>query len=300
MLQNPISRRRVLGTAAAIALGAPFISRAQAKKRKLVMIAGRPSHPAGMHEFNAGVLLLAKCLSTVPDLEVSTHKNHWVADDNVLSDADGILIYADGGSGHPAIQGEHKALLQKCMDRGAGLMCAHYGVEIPKDRGGPEFQQWIGGYYENNYSVNPIWEPEFTSFPDHPITRGVKPFKAKDEWYFNMRWRPETAGITHLLAAKPSDQVRDGPYVSPRGPYPHIQAAKGQTETMMWAIERPDGGCGVGFAGGHYHTNWAISDYRKIVLNALLWISKVEVPPNGFESTLAEGEMLQNLDPKRR
>ena len=33
-----------------------------AEQRKLVIIAGKPSHPPGMHEFRAGSLLLEKCL----------------------------------------------------------------------------------------------------------------------------------------------------------------------------------------------------------------------------------------------
>jgi hypothetical protein len=112
--------------------------------------------------------------------------------------------------------------------------------------------EWIGGYYEDHYSCNPMWAPDFQTFHNHPITRGVQPFSVKDEWYFNMRWRPDTNGLVYILVAKPSDAVRDGPYVWPTGPYPHIQAAKGREEAMMWACERQDGGRGFGWTGGHY------------------------------------------------
>ncbi len=45
-----------------------------AEDKKLVVIAGKPSHPPRMHEFNAGVQLLAKCLADYPglDLQVSS------------------------------------------------------------------------------------------------------------------------------------------------------------------------------------------------------------------------------------
>ena len=33
--------------------------------QKLVIIAGKPSHPPRMHEFNAGVQLLNQCLGSV-------------------------------------------------------------------------------------------------------------------------------------------------------------------------------------------------------------------------------------------
>ena len=159
---------------------------------------------------------------------------------------------------------------------------------------------WIGGYYEDRWSCNPIWKPRFDQFPDHPVARGVKPFSVQDEWYFNMRFRPDMKGVTPILAAKPSDAVRGGPYVYPRGPYPHIQEAKGRTEAMMWAVERPDGGRGVGFTGGHFHRNWGDSNFRKVVLNALVWIAHAEVPAGGVESTVTEADLAANLDPKKK
>ncbi len=71
----------------------------------------------------------------------------------------------------------------------------HYGVEVPADHGGPGSSCGrIGGYYEDHFSCNPIWEPKFDSLPDHPITRGVKPFQIKDEWYFNMRFADGPVG----------------------------------------------------------------------------------------------------------
>jgi hypothetical protein len=177
-------------------------------------------------------------------------------------------------------------------------MCAHFAVEVPKDKGGKQFQEWIGGYYEHLWSCNPMWTPEFKEFPDHEITRGVKPFAVRDEWYFNMRFRPEMKRITPILSARPSDATRDGPYVYPRGPYEHIQKAKGRSEALMWAVERPDGGRGVGFTGGHFHQNWSNDQFRKVVLNALLWICKVQVPKDGVESTVTEAQLKENLDPK--
>jgi hypothetical protein len=184
------------------------------------------------------------------------------------------------------------------MGRGVGLMCAHYGVEVPKDKGGKQFQDWIGGYYEHMWSCNPMWSPEFKEFPTHSITRGVQPFAVRDEWYFNMRFRPDMKGVTPILSAKPSDTVRDGPYVYPRGPYPHIQEAKGRAEAMMWAVERGDGGRGVGFTGGHFHQNWRDDNFRKVVLNALVWICQLDVPKDGIASTVTDEEIKENLDPK--
>jgi len=35
-----------------------------------------------------------------------------------------------------------------------------------------------------------------------------------------------------ILVAKPTDETRNGPYVFPKGPYPHIQAEKGRSEAV--------------------------------------------------------------------
>jgi hypothetical protein len=294
-----MTRRAFLGASAA-AVGALAVAPAAAaeSKKKLVMLAGKPSHGPMEHEFNAGVLLLAKCLANVPGLEVVHYKGGWPDSEKAFEGASGIFCYADGGNGHPLIQGNHLAIIGDYMKRGVGLMCAHYGVEVPKDKGGKEFQEWIGGYYEDHFSCNPMWVPDFKEFPDHPVTRGVKPFAIRDEWYFNMRFRPDMKGITPILSAAPSDAVRDGPYVYPRGPYKHIQEAKGRTETMMWATERPDGGRGVGFTGGHFHKNWLDDNFRKVVLNAAVWVCKADVPKDGVESKVTEDEIKENLDPK--
>src|SRR5690606_10202741 len=119
------------------------------------------------------------------------------------------------------------------------------------------------------------------------------------EWYFNMRWDENAKGVTHILTDSPSDDVRDGPYVYPPGPYPHIVAASGRRETMMWTYDRPDGGRGFGFTGGHKHVNWYNDNFRKVVLNAILWLAKVEIPANGVESKVTVEQIAANLDPKR-
>ncbi len=278
-------------------------------KQKLVFIAGKPSHPPGMHEFRAGSLLIEKCLKEVPGLVVDRHDLGWVQDEATFADADAVVIYADGGKGHPAVQGTHLETLRGLIAKGVGFGVMHYGVEVVPELGGKEFTEWLGGHYENSFSCNPIWEPEFTKFPEHPITRGVKPFQIDDEWYFNMRFRPAFGdgivaaqdGATKfvpILIATPPDATRDGPYVYPKGPYAHIQAEKGAAESMMWSVERADGGRGFGFTGGHFHKNWGNGEFRKTILNALLWVSKVEVPVSGVESVVTDEDLAQNLDPK--
>jgi hypothetical protein len=269
-----------------------------AADKKIVLIAGKQSHGPGDHEFRAGSLLLQKCLNQVAGINSVVISNGWPADVSAFDGAAAILIYADGGGGHPAIQGKRLKFIDDLAKKGVGIGCAHYGVEVPKGDPGNAMINWIGGYYEHSFSCNPMWSPEFKRFPNHPVTRGVKPFSVLDEWYFNMRFRPEMKGVTPILVAKCPDDVRDGPYVYPKGPYPHIIEASGRDEVMMWVSERPDGGRAFGFTGGHRHVNWGDDNFRKVVLNALLWIAKAEVPAQGVASEVTGDELKQNLDPK--
>lgn len=279
-----------------------------AEAKKIILIAGTPSHPPGMHEFRAGCLLFQKCLAGQPGVTVQVYSNGWptrvegertVDDNEALRGASAVLIYCDGGQGHPAIRPDRVKILDELAAQGVGLGFAHYGVEVPRGDPSDALQRWIGGNYEHLYSVNPMWTPEFSSFPDHPVTRGVQPFGTRDEWYFNMRWAPSTNGLTPLLVATPSDDVRKGPYVWPHGPYKHIIALAGRPEVMMWAFDRPDGGRGFGFTGGHTHAAWGNPNQRKILLNALLWLAGEEVPTGGVESTVTEADLRENLDPKK-
>ncbi|MDG2220677.1 MAG: ThuA domain-containing protein [Rubripirellula sp.] len=279
---------------------------------KIVLVAGKPSHPPRMHEFNAGVQLLAKCLEGVPDVEPHFVLNGWPEDESIFKDADAVVFFMDGGKRHEIVQenGRRLTVVDEWAKQGVGLGFMHFGVEVVADQAGDQFKRWIGGHYENMHSCNPIWEPSFQTFPKHPITRGVKPFQIKDEWYFNMRFVADVSGnepatidglnFTPILVAAPSDAVRNGPYVYPKGPYPHIQASKGRAEAMMWAVERPDSGRGYGFTGGHFHDNWGNENFRKVVLNGLLWIAQAEVPASGVQSSVSQQQLDANLDPKRR
>jgi type 1 glutamine amidotransferase len=267
--------------------------------KKIVLVAGRVSHGTGEHEFRAGALLLKDCLDQVPGVQAIVVTNGWPADVAVFEDAAAILIYADGGDSHPFIRPERLQLLDGLMKRGVGLGAVHYGVEVPKERGGPEFLRWIGGYFEMFYSVNPHWDANFTQFPRHPITRGVQPFKIRDEWYYHMRFPEGMKGVTPLLTDVPPERTRgrEGESSS-HGGNPEVQKHKGEPEHVMWCTERPDGGRGFGFTGAHFHRNWADPNFRRIILNALLWSAKVPVPKEGVASTVTTQQMEANLDRK--
>ena len=265
-----------------------------AQDRRIVFLAGRPSHGYGSHEHLAGSRIIADAIQKAsPNIKCEVYAGGWPEDEKVLDGADAIVMYADGGGGHPALA--HLEVLGKHMARGAGFACLHYAVEVPKDKGGPEFLKWLGGYFETDWSVNPHWDANYTSLPDHPATRGVKPFVANDEWYFHMRFQPDMKGVTPLLSAVPSESTMnrpDGPHSG--NPAVRKEVAERLPQHMAWAYDRTDGGRSFGFTGGHFHWNWGREDILKLVCNAICWTAKAEVPVAGLPVLRPAFDALKN------
>jgi type 1 glutamine amidotransferase len=273
-----------------------------ADKKNVVLIAGKPSHGPGQHEHNAGVLLFKKCLEQGAGEAVSVTaflNSEWPAAE-VLGKADTILFYADGQGNHPALQGDHLQQLGKEMARGCGLVCVHYAVEPTLENGNKEFLDWLGGCFEIHYSVNPHWEANFKSLPVHPVSAGVKPFGTLDEWYYHMRFRKGMTGVTPILTDLPSAETLSRPDGHHSG-NPEVRAAvleRKEPQHVAWASEQENGGRAFGFTGGHFHKGWGHPEQRKLLLNAILWTAKAEVPAGGVVVEVSEADLAANLDLK--
>lgn len=272
-------------------------------EKKVVFIAGRPSHGPGEHEHRAGCMLLADQLSK-SGLPVKSEvvTNGWPKDESVFDGASAVVIYADGGQGHPAFQ--HLEKLKALAKNGVGIGCIHYAVEIPKGEAGDTLLDLIGGYFETDWSVNPHWHASF-HLPKHPVTRGVGDFDTTDEWYYHMRFRENMEGVTPILTDLPPPESlarKDGPHEG----NPEVRAAvlgRKEPQHVMWVYQRPakfGAGRSFGFCGGHFHKTWKNDNQRRLVLNAIIWIAGMEVPESGVKSITPTDEEIQaNLDKKR-
>ena len=254
-------------------------------KKKALLIAGNPSHGFGAHDHLAGCSLLAKLIneSGLPvEAEVfSIQKQGWPTAEKLAS----------------ANLDELNALAAK----GAGIVCIHYGVETTTGKSGDAFLNWIGGYFEPNWSVNPHWVANYTKLPVHATTRGVKPFSTNDEWYYHMRFREKMDGVTPILTDLPPKESLsrgDGPHSG----NPEVRKAvleRKEPQHMAWARERSDGGRGFGTSGGHVHWNWGNDQFRKLVLNAIVWTAGADIPSEGVPAgNVTVNDLLQNHDEK--
>jgi len=268
-------------------------------RKKVVFVAGRQSHGPGEHEFRAGSMLMAECLEThCPQAVTAVYTNGWPTDPTAFDNADAIHFFADGGGGHPVIQRNRLAEIAALAQRGVGIACLHYAVEVPPEKGGAEFLDMIGGFFETHWSVNPHWMLADTELADgHSITRGVEPFEIQDEWYYHMRFRDGDAKVVPILSAVPPDATRERPD-GPHSNNPTVRANKGAREVLAWAYERPDGGRGFGCTGAHFHRNFGNDQFRKLMLNAIVWTAGLEVPEEGIVSEVSTEALAANLDPK--
>lgn len=262
--------------------------------RKIVFIGDAGTHGGrGNHEFVAGSILLARQINThYPNAHAVVYSTkNWPKD---LSQADAVVV-----SLNHARQAAQDPEVAKAMARGAGFMAMHYGVEVDKGAQGEKYLQWMGGYFEPFYSVNPWWTPKFTTFPAHPTTRGVKPFSVRDEWYYHMRFVADMKGVTPVLSdLPPLDTIQGkGKESISHGGNPEVWAdvSAGKKQHLAWAYERPDGGRGFGFTGLHLHKNLEVDGFRTVLLNGVAWVARLEVPPQGVPSPTPSAEQLDKF-----
>ena len=289
-----------VGAAALLGFATSAVAQQDAAKKKIVFVAGKRSHGVGTHEHRAGCMLLAEGLNKsglAVDAVVTTEG--WPKDDSIFEGAAAVVIYSDGGGGHPAMR--KLAKLKELADKGVGIGAIHYAVEVPKGKGGDLFLDVIGGYFETNWSVNPHWEASF-KLPEHAVTRGIKEFKSTDEWYYHMRFPAEMKGVTPILSALPPAESLSRPDGAHSG-NPEVRAAvldRKELQHVMWLFERSKeagAGRGFGFTGGHFHKGWQNDEQRNLVLNTIVWMAGLEVPKGGVASkTPSDEEMEANLD----
>lgn len=274
---------------------------ASAETTKVVFVSGKPSHGPMAHEHRAGNLLLAKRLGD-SDLGIEPivlPGDGYPEDPSVFEDAATIVIFCTGHQGH--LLNPHLREFDALMKKGTGVVMIHWATEAEIGMPAKKFLEWMGGFCDLNWSVNPHWKPNFQEFPDHPVANGLEPFAVHDEWYYHMRFVGDLDGVTPILSAVPPADTLKRPD-GPRSGNPDVRkaVANGESQHVAWAYERPDGkGRGFGFTGAHNHVSWKDDNFRKVVLNAILWTAHVDVPKNGLESpTPTDEELQQNLDPK--
>jgi len=260
---------------------APPATHAADQTKNVLIVIGPSSHPPGTHEVAAGARLMAHCLRQVEGIHVDVVEG-WPDGKNIAAKADSIVFIGDifppeRLPNRDAIMAE----LSPAMDRGCGIVCVHYatglrGEHVAKDGDNP-LLRWLGGYFatsgcKHHRSVAKIVPATLTPEKvDHPVLRGWKEFHFDDEPYWNNYFGKDgpAENVTALVSTM----------LPPDAP---------KKETVVWGVERADGGRGVGLVIPHYFRNWQIDDLRTLVLNAICWSAKCDIPPEGIQTSLTD------------
>jgi type 1 glutamine amidotransferase len=249
--------------------------------KEVLIVVGPSNHPPGSHEVAAGGRVMQHCLSQVEGVHVRLTEG-WPKDKQVVDQAATIVFIGDLFP--PEVLPERDKImgtLSAAMDRGCGIVCVHYatglqGQHVAEDGSHP-LLGWLGGYFatsgcKHHQSVARIVTATLTPEEiDHPVLRGWNKFQFDDEPYWNNYFGKDgpAENVTALVSTM----------LPPEDP---------KKETVVWAVERPDGGRGVGLVIPHYFRNWQIADLRTLVLNAICWTAKCEIPAAGVKTSLPD------------
>lgn len=250
------------------------------KAAKIVLIAGSNFFKAGEHEYLGGCAVLAELLRQTPGVAPVVALD-WPKKDDTFTNAKAVVFFFDGGAKHGVLQGDRAAKLQKMADAGVGIVQFHQAVDYPKDFG-DRARGWAGGAWEAKVGERAHWVEEFKTFPDHPICRGVAPFKIDDGWLWKIKFADGMKGVTPLLRTwNPKATTKP----------------EGAQDVIAWAFERPGGGRSFNFTGGHLHASLAQDGYRRFLVNGVLWSAGVEVPKVGARVDLDPKTLPDYLKP---
>ncbi|MEX0714664.1 MAG: ThuA domain-containing protein [Pirellulales bacterium] len=246
-------------------------------KRLLLLGQGPDGHPPATHEYMAGLRVLEKCLRPVPGLEVSIHR----ADDpfsegpELLAKADGVVLFLSEGAKWTQADPRRRDALAGLAARGGGLAALHWAMGTREAEPIAGFVKLLGGCHGGPDRRFTVIE-ERLEFAEHPATVGLEPLVVHDEFYYQLKLA-QPAGSVTPLATLPIE---------------------GRQETVAWAWQREDGGRSFGFSGLHFHDNWRLTAYRRLVCQGVLWTLDLPIPEGGLAVEIDESDL--RLEPAGR
>ena len=250
---------------------------------RVLFIGKAPDHPHGTHMYMHTSRVLAKCVEKNGGLEknggdekngtVETIvSNGWPKDPKALEGVRAIVLYATPGAEF-LLDGPGAREFQALVRNGVGVVTLHWASSVFEknlDRLAKPWGEIFGGYWVSNYGLSTDRSPLTQLVPDHPICRGWKEYELHDEFYL----KPVIEKATPLLRV----------------------TTKGEDVVVGWSYERPGGGRAYATTLGHYYRNFQIEAFRRMVVNAILWAAKIEVPAGGSDVALSAEEL--ELPPK--
>ncbi|HEV8058672.1 MAG TPA: ThuA domain-containing protein [Gemmataceae bacterium] len=236
--------------------------------KKILLLGQKPDgHPPQSHEYMAGMKLVARMLERYPNLQVQIVQADapWPDGPELLGRADGVFLYLSEGARWLAADPARQQAFEKLAARGGGLVALHWAMGSKIAEPVPAYVKLFGACHGGpDRKVRDMDVDVTVVDKTHPIMQGLTDFRVPDEWYYRLKLVPLPERVTPLLQAR----------------------LEGKDEMVAWAYTRPDGGRSCGFTGLHYHENWKKENYRRFVVQAILWSLKENVPNGGAQVDL--------------
>lgn len=251
---------------------------------RIALLQGRMKTPdrPGHHDYAAGCALLERLLPQTPGVDTVVVREGWPRDASVLDDARALVCYARGGK-QPFLQSpERLERMQALVDRGIGLVMIHQAVSF-KPALAPQATAWLGGAHVWGQAPRGHWRTHHRDLPEHPVTRGVPPWKIRDGWLNGIRFVDGMDGVTPLVWS---------------GPAHHGARTGGDADVVAWAYERPGGGRSFCFSGLDAHSAWSATGVRQLVVNGILWSAGVPIPEDGAPCAVDAAALRSLLTPR--
>jgi type 1 glutamine amidotransferase len=234
----------------------------QKKKRVLLLWQSPDGHPKDTHEYQLGQKILKRELDKFAslDVELVDADDPWKDGPKLLTKADGVVLFVSEGAKWMSADPKRLAAFQECAKRGAGLAVLHWGMGTKDAKNIAAFVDLFGGCHggpDRKYKVVQT-DAHVNAEKRHPIQFGLENFKLRDEFYYQLKfakddWRP----VLHVNI-------------------------DGKVHPVAWAYSRKDGGRSFGFSGLHFHENWQLPEYRRLVTQGVLWTLEVRIPKDGI------------------
>lgn len=252
-----------------------------AELTKIIVIAGAKPATNDVHDYVGGATLLAKTLSVTRGVFPVLALNGWPKNAAVFENAKSVVYYGDGGEGHPFCASNHLPVILKLAKGGAGLVHLHTAADYPSEHSGTS-TLLQGAFYDRHLQCRPAWPTTFKDFRKLDVLRGVKEFTYHDSWPLGQILFSEKKGFTAGLSVLQTFESGAPGKASSRFSLP---------EDVAWTFERKDGGRSFSFVGGHLLENWAEEEFRRVVVNGVLWSAKLPIPPGGANVKLPAADL---------
>lgn len=245
---------------------------------KVLVVGSKPDHPFGTHMYEFDSKLLVTCLNKNAGVSAS-YVPSWPPTEEQIASAKAFVFYSSP-TGSVLLTDQHRERFTKLMQGDIGFVAIHWGTGVGYDKVSETqahrdlFKNWLGGWFRRPpCDITTTRTDLFVMNEGHPIARGWLPWKIHDEFYLNPVLHEKTKSLLEV-------EVNDKRHV------------------VGWTFERAGQGRSVGISLGHFHHNFARDDFRRMLVNAILWSANVEVPEAGAITEVKTRE-LQLPSPRR-